>query len=108
MSFTRSGINFSKLFLALVDFASTQLRKQKHKIHDYTDAEYGKEYIFESSGNNTQGYMTARGKGVKVGDYIILRNGSTSYHYQVKEIDYYSNPADMWMALLQKATNNSF
>jgi len=107
MSFSKSGINLSNIFLALVNFASTQLKQQKHKIHDYTDAEYGKDYIFESTDNYAQGYMTASGKGVCVDDYIILRKGSQYYRYQVKEIDYYSNPADMWIALLQKVSDNS-
>ncbi|MEI2581633.1 hypothetical protein [Scytonema sp. PRP1] len=44
--------------------------------------------------------MTGQGKGIKRGDYIILCNGSQSCRYQVEEIDYYSEPPDMWIALL--------
>ncbi len=106
MSYSRSGINLSYIFSSVVQFISNKLKQQKHKIHDYSGAEYGKDYIFESPGDYTQGYMTARGKGIASGDYIILRNGSEFYRYQVKEIDYYSNPPDMWMASLQKLIDN--
>ena len=108
MSYSRLSVNLNSIFSSVVHFLSNKVKLQKQKIHDYTDAEYGKDYMFESADNYNQGYMTARGKGVKKDDYIILRNGSESYSYQVKEIDYYSNPADMWMALLQKVTDNSF
>ena len=50
--------------------------------------------------------MTAREKGVKADDYIILQIGSESYRYQVEQIDYYSNPPDMWMALIKKVVND--
>ena len=50
--------------------------------------------------------MTARGKGVKLNDYIILQIGSESHRYQVDKIDYYSNPPDMWMALIKKVAND--
>lgn len=107
MSYSRSGINLSSIFVSIVQFLSNKLKQQKHKIHDYTRAEYGKDYIFESAAHNyTQGYMTARGKGVKCGDYIIFKKYKEAYRYQVKEIDYYSNPPDMWMALLQKITDS--
>ncbi|WP_339381337.1 hypothetical protein [Brasilonema sp. UFV-L1] len=46
--------------------------------------------------------MTGQGKGVKRGDYIILRDSSNACRYQVEDIDYYSEPPDMWIALLQK------
>ena len=105
MSYSNSSINLNSIFLSLSKFVSDKIKQQKYKIHDYTDAEYGKEYVFESAKSYTQGYMTARGKGVKRGDYIIIRNASQSHCYQVKEIDYYSNPSDMWMAFLQKATD---
>ncbi|MEO1429123.1 MAG: hypothetical protein AAFS12_06465 [Cyanobacteria bacterium J06632_19] len=108
MSYSRLSVNFNSIFSSVVNFVSNKVKLQKHKIHDYTDAEYGKDYMFESADNYNQSYMTARGKGVNKDDYIILRNGSESSRYQVKEIDYYSNPADMWMALLQKVTDNSF
>lgn len=105
MSYSRSGINLTHLFLPLIKFLSNKLKQRKHKIHDYSGAEYGKDYIFESSNNSQNGYMTARGKAIKCNDYIIIRKGSQYYRYQVKEIDYYSNPPDMWIALLQKATD---
>lgn len=106
MSYSRSAINLTDIFLSLIKFLSNKLKQRKHKIHDYTGAEYGKDYIFEFSKNYQDGYMTALGKGVRCDDYIIIRKGSQYYRYQVKEIDYYSNPSDIWIALLQKARDS--
>jgi len=47
--------------------------------------------------------MTAQCKGVKRGDWIILEDNGRSYRYQVEQIDYYSEPSDMWIALLNQA-----
>lgn len=51
--------------------------------------------------------MTGIGKGIKPGDYLILQRDSELCRYQVEEIDYYSDPPDMWMALLKKVIDNS-
>ncbi|QFS42994.1 hypothetical protein GXM_00467 [Nostoc sphaeroides CCNUC1] len=46
--------------------------------------------------------MTGIGKGIKPRDRIVLRQGCESSQYQVEEIDYYSDPSDMWIALLKQ------
>ncbi|WP_331280993.1 hypothetical protein [Fischerella sp. PCC 9605] len=46
--------------------------------------------------------MTAQRRGIKRGDWIILRDDRYSYRYQVEEIDYYAEPPDMWIALLNQ------
>ncbi|MEH2409524.1 hypothetical protein [Nostoc sp.] len=97
-------MNLSFSFLnkvALVSSPPTELKK-KHKIHDYSQKVLGNDYVFERLNEGTIGYMTGIGKGIKPGDRIILREGSESYQYQVEEIDYYSDPSDMWMALLKQ------
>ncbi|MDZ8050965.1 MAG: hypothetical protein RMX68_023105 [Aulosira sp. ZfuVER01] len=104
MSIPRTGINFSfSLFSGflpmLVILNETQ---QKHKIHDYSQLMRGKDYIFETRQGGLGGYMTGTGKGIKPRDYIILQHGYQNYRYQVEEIDYYSNPSDMWIALLKQ------
>lgn len=48
--------------------------------------------------------MTGQGEDVDRGDYILLQYGSDCVRYQVKEIDYYAKPPDMWIALLKKQT----
>ncbi|WP_246275585.1 hypothetical protein [Brasilonema bromeliae] len=46
--------------------------------------------------------MTGQGTGIKRGDYIILCHSSRTCRYQVEDIDYYSEPPNMWIALLQE------
>lgn len=104
MSLIRTSMNLSFSFLsklALVSFPATEL-KQKHKIHDYSQLVWGSDYIFERLNEGMIGYMTGVGRGIKASDRIILREGCESYQYQVEEVDYYSDPSDMWIALLKQ------
>ncbi|MEH2168984.1 MAG: hypothetical protein V7K41_20455 [Nostoc sp.] len=91
--------------LAVVISPVTEL-KQKKKTHDYRQQVCGGDYIFERLNEGTIGYMTGVGKSVKTCDRIILREGCESYQYQVEEIDYYSAPSDMWIALLKQIPND--
>ncbi|MGB6299886.1 MAG: hypothetical protein WBF90_27455 [Rivularia sp. (in: cyanobacteria)] len=106
MSFSRSGINLNVFFLSVRNFILDKLKLHKHKTHDFTQRVAGVDYVFETAENLTTAYMTARGKGVKPHDYIVLQINSKSYRYQVEQIDYYSNPPDMWMALIKKVIND--
>ena len=72
-------------------------------MHDYTNADQGHDYIFEPINGGIRGYMTGQEKSVKRGDYVILQNGSKSSRYQVENVDYYSNPSDMWLGLLKES-----
>ncbi|MEH2163350.1 MAG: hypothetical protein V7K38_20525 [Nostoc sp.] len=104
MSLIGTGMNLSFSFLskfALVGFPTSGL-KQKNKIHDYSQLVYGSDYVFERINEGMIGYMTGVGKGIKPCDRIILREGCESYQYQVEEVDYYSDPSDMWIALLKQ------
>lgn len=76
--------------------------KNKNKIHDYSQLSWGSDYVFERLNQGMIGYLTGVGKGVKPCDRIILREGCESYQYQVEEVDYYSDPSDMWIALLKQ------
>ncbi|MDF5709842.1 MAG: hypothetical protein PUP90_19790 [Nostoc sp. S4] len=87
--------------LVLVNSPAKELKK-KNKIHDYSRQVWGSDYIFERLNEGTIGYMTGVGNGIKASDRIILRQGSESYQYQIEEIDYYSYPSDMWIALLKQ------
>lgn len=104
MTFIRTGMNLSLSFLnwfPRITQPKNQLTK-KYKTHDYSHLERGSNYFFESLKEDMQGCMTGFGKGIKPGDYIILQQGSEPARYQVEEIDYYSDPPDMWMALLKQ------
>ncbi|MEH1851522.1 MAG: hypothetical protein V7L11_07510 [Nostoc sp.] len=89
--------------LSLVISSATKL-KQKNKIHDYSQQIWGSDYVFERLNEGMIGYMTGVGTGIKPCDRIILREGCESYQYQVEEIDYYSDPSNMWIALLKQVS----
>jgi len=44
--------------------------------------------------------MTAQDPSVRLGDYIDIANSTGHLKFQVNAIEYYSHPADMWMAQL--------
>jgi MioC protein len=104
MSLSKPMMNLGTLLLQILPWIAAQPNKlrKNSKIHDYSPYVAGTDYVFESSDNGMTGYMTAQGKGIKPGDYIILQKGSKFYKYQVEQIDYYSNPSDMWMASLKQ------
>ncbi|MCP6759809.1 MAG: hypothetical protein NHB32_13830 [Fischerella sp. CENA71] len=108
MPFSRSGINLSVIYDFVMQLFFTTPTFQKHKIHDFRGFVCGQDYVFEPVDGLKKGYMTAQRKGVKRGDWIILENDSRFYQYQVEEIDYYSEPPDMWIALLSQAVIDNF
>jgi hypothetical protein len=104
MSLIRTGINFTFiLFSVLLPIHSLgKESKLKNKVHDYSQLVAGQDYILEILEEGMGAYMTATGKGVKPQDYIILQSGYQNYRYKVEAIDYYTDPSDMWMALLKQ------
>lgn len=95
-------ISMSWLWLTNLTFSQSQ---QKHKTHDYSQLISGKDYVFEVINEGIEGQMTGVGKGIKPLDYILLKHKSEIYQYQVEAIDYYSDPPDMWIALLKPIKN---
>ena len=73
-----------------------------NKTHDYTRYQHGIDYVFETIEDTAEGQMTGQGRGIRQGDYLLLKHGSAVEQYEVKTIDYYSSPSDMWIALLIK------
>ncbi|MBW4630288.1 MAG: hypothetical protein KME49_33465 [Brasilonema octagenarum HA4186-MV1] len=102
MSRTRSAINLNIIFSSFYNYILRKTENKHSKTYDYTQYVSGRDYIFESTDNQTIGYMTGIRAGVQRGDYIILCNSSNTCRYQVEDIDYYSEPPDMWIALLQE------
>lgn len=47
-------------------------------------------------------YMTAQGPRVRLGELIEIEQSGQYLTYQVHDIEYYSQPSDMWMAVLHK------
>jgi hypothetical protein len=79
-----------------------QLTRRKFKTHDYRRLVCGEDYVLEMKDESNCGYMTGQGSGIKCGDYLVLANNHELARYQIKEIDYYSNPPDLWIALVKK------
>jgi hypothetical protein len=104
MSFIRTSIKLSSSLLTLFPLVVFPANgsKQKHKVHDYSQLVGGRDYVFELLNGGMEAQMTGVGKGIKPDDYIILQHGSGSYRYRVEDIDYYSDPPNMWMALLKQ------
>ena len=97
MSLSSNFFNYFPLVIIPKD-KSTQTKK----THDYSQLIPGQEYVFEALNQGLTGQMTGIGKGIKPLDYIILRCDSQLCRYQVEEIDYYTDPPDMWIALLKQ------
>ncbi len=103
MFFIASGVNISTLFGWFTHRILTNFNFPRNQTYDYRNLVTGRDYVFETLDNDcTKGYMSARWKSIKCGDYIILGNASDTHKYQVEEIDYYSEPSDMWIALLKQ------
>jgi hypothetical protein len=106
MSSTTKSANQTAL-ISLFNFLVNRIQQKRNKIYDYTQYVSGRDYVFEMGEDLTKAYMTAQGKGIQVGDRIIVQKGDLVYHYNVEMIEYYSNPSDMWMASLVKAIADS-
>ena len=72
------------------------------KVHDFSQ-QSPDSFAFERLGEN-QANMTGQGRRVLRGDYILLQFAQKTEVYQVQNVDYYSNPSDMWTALLLEAS----
>ena len=98
-----SSVNLNNFLGTLAHKLLTSFKSQRNQTYDYTDCVRGRDYVFEVLDNDCNaGYMSARWKNIKCGSYVILANESHIEKYQVEEIDYYSEPSDMWIALLRR------
>jgi MioC protein len=107
MSYSKTSMNLSFNIwnlLSIFDFPSHKSTQQK-KIHDYSKFVSGIDYILETLQEPLKACMTGFGKDIKPGDYLLLLICNKSDYYQIEEIDYYSDPSDMWIASLQKLPN---
>jgi hypothetical protein len=74
----------------------------KNKVHDYSQYIDGIDYVFESANSRNEWYLTSQGK-VKKGDYIVFSQKNNSCQYKIKEVDYYQDSLDTFIALLVKS-----
>lgn len=71
--------------------------------HDYTKRGWGHDFTFSPIKGGLEGDMMGWGSGIRVGDYLIIPNGTSTTRYQVTTIRYFSDPADMWSARVRFA-----
>jgi len=75
--------------------------KPEPKTHDYTSERrrWGHDYAITQVKDNTIN-ICGWGYGLSKGDYFVFTNQKThdSTRYQIKKIEYYADPTDMWRA----------
>lgn len=71
---------------------------QTTQTHDYTLRTWGHNYnIVEIVDGGQQLRLAGWGRGLRVGDYLLLQNGEGSTRYQVgDDLRYERDPGDMW------------
>jgi hypothetical protein len=80
-------------------------KRNKSKFYSYTTSECSESFVLELIDRDLSVYcMTGFGLGIKVDDFISVgKMNSTTY--QVVNIDYYLDPSDTWIALLQECNH---
>ena len=74
------------------------------KTHDYTRRSWGHNFTITEIFNGGMWLdMMGWGHGLSKGDFIILPNGNETTQYLIKDIEYKSNPPDMWRAKVEFA-----
>ncbi len=77
------------------------------KTHDYTRREWGHDYVFNPVEGGLKAHAMGWGYGISKEDFLILQNGDGSTRYKVDEIQYFTDPRDMWSAKLSFAPRPS-
>lgn len=86
---------------------STQLqkylyRKGKVKTFSYDVSSMGQTFVLDVTPDPSFYNMTSQQAGVQSGDFVQINHLDRMATYQIKEIEYYAEPSDMWMAKLLK------
>ncbi|HAG84503.1 MAG TPA: hypothetical protein DCL61_25945 [Cyanobacteria bacterium UBA12227] len=105
MTFTRATLTSRLDFSPTTIFSSSE-QAGENKIHYCTVSDEIYDHIFAPKEGGIKAYMTGQGQGIECGDYLILKEKSNGERYQVDKINYYSNPPDMWIALLKQVVNS--
>lgn len=74
------------------------LRKNKTKTFSYDACDIGKNLVLEADPDARLYYMTSLQAGVQLGDCVRINHRDEITTYQIQEIEYYTEPVDMWMA----------
>ena len=77
--------------------------RQPDVTHDYGPGlrKWGHDYtIMGIHDGGKRLNVSGWGDGLREGHYILLQQGDGSTRYLIKEVSYYSDPDDMWKAVL--------
>ena len=77
-------------------------RKGKTKTFSYDACDIGQAFVLESTLDSSFYYMTSLQSGVRSGDCVQIYYPDKIITYRIQEIEYYSEPSDMWIAILLK------
>ena len=72
--------------------------KDEPQTHDYLKPAWGRNCTFTPLEKGQRGHVTGWGRGVEVGDYLLLPNGNVSTRYRITILHNYDGPPDMWRA----------
>ncbi|WP_299486694.1 hypothetical protein [Acaryochloris sp. IP29b_bin.137] len=71
------------------------------KTYHYSSDQFPTGFVIHALEENMNTYtMTAQGAAVQPGDFIEITQPEQNAKYQVDHIEYYSEPSDMWIAIL--------
>lgn len=92
----------SKREKSLLQNLTLKLRKPLRTFHHHPDGS-NPEFFLDSIEDQPGFYqMTAQGPRLRIGQSIEIEQSGQYLTYQVDNIEYYSKPSDMWMAVLHK------
>lgn len=77
------------------------LRPRKSRVHRYEYSALSSDFCIETAPDQSGFFMTSCKAGVQKGDLVHIGDVDGFSEYRVDEIDFYSNPSDMWIAKLR-------
>mgnify|MGYP000618772432 CR=1 FL=1 len=75
-------------------------RRRKGRIHHYENSGSSSDFCLDPALDQSGFYMTSCKAGVRKGDLVRINEGQEFSEYRVETIEFYSDPADMWIAKL--------
>ncbi|BDM77905.1 hypothetical protein [Acaryochloris marina] len=77
------------------------VRSRKSRVHRYEHSALSSDFCIEAAPDQSGFFMTSCKAGVRRGDVIHISEAGQRSEYRIDEIDYYSDPSDMWIAKLR-------
>jgi hypothetical protein len=81
---------------------SSLVLQRTFREHNLQTHEDGYDYFLNVIDNGMTAYLTVQRANVKLQDHILIKNQGELIRYQVQEIDYFADPADVCMLMLRR------